>query len=196
MAWLQSFARWLARHAGLVKSLYVGTTPCSYINDNEVIDGLPYEAHLAAAQELLQLSIHAAGDSTRLLAPLPGAAAAAERTASRQKQQRGSKAARKQQGGGNRSAAAAAAPSPAAAAAAVQTTSKQQRRSETGRKQQGGGNHRAAAAAATAATVAEETAEGSSLQQQQALCLRSFSSSLPKAVDIMAVLQVQHLTCV
>jgi hypothetical protein len=162
MARLQSFAQWLARHAGLVKSLYVSATPCSYINDNEVIDGLPYEAHLAAAQELLQLSIHAAGDSTRLSAPLPGAAAAAERTASKQQQQRGSKAVRKQQGDGNRCAAAAA----------------------------------AAAAAATAAIVTEETAEGSILQQQQALCLRSFSSSLPKAVDMLAALQVQHLTCV
>jgi hypothetical protein len=55
------------------------------------------------------------------------------------------------------------------------------------------------AAATAAITVAEETADRSSLQQQQqqqqqGLRLRSFSSSFPKAVDMLAVQQVQHLT--
>jgi hypothetical protein len=56
----------------------------------------------------------------------------------------------------------------------------------------------AATAAATVATTAtDETAVESCLkqqQQQQGLRLRSFSSSLPKAVDMLAALQVQHLT--
>jgi hypothetical protein len=73
MARLQSFAQWLARHAGLVKSLSMERS-WKYGS----IDGLPYKAHEAAAQELLQLSIHAVGappaDSTP---PSPAAAAAA-----------------------------------------------------------------------------------------------------------------------
>jgi hypothetical protein len=146
MAQLQSFATWLAGHAGLVKSLSMKR--CYKPWGNPVIDGLPYEAHLEAAQELLQLSIHAAagaapliGDSMRPSVPVPAAAGAA-----------------------------------VGAAAA------------------------AAAAAATTATVTAKTAAGSSLQQQQqqqqqqGLRLHSFSSSLPKAVDMLAVLQVQHLT--
>jgi hypothetical protein len=74
---LQSFAQWLARHAGLVKSLSM--EPCG--RWWPVTDGLPYEAHVAAAQELLLLSIHAAGAapaagaSTQSSAPLPAAAA-------------------------------------------------------------------------------------------------------------------------
>jgi hypothetical protein len=146
MARLQSFAQWLARHAGLVKSLQVSMKPeWSSIstapgelqwNCKADVDGVPREAHLAAAQELLQLSIHAAGaplaaDSARASAPLPAAAEAA------------------------------------------------------------------ATAAAVAPTVTDETADGRRQQQQQqhqGLCLRSFSSSLPKAVDMLAALQVQHLT--
>jgi hypothetical protein len=58
----------------------------------------------------------------------------------------------------------------------------------------------AAAAAAAAAAVTLETAVGRSQQQQQqqqqqqGLRLRSFSCSLPRAVDMLAALQVQHLT--
>jgi hypothetical protein len=48
-------------------------------------------------------------------------------------------------------------------------------------------------AAAAATALIGETAAGSD-QQQHCLRLRSFSSSLPKAVDMLAVLQVQHLT--
>jgi hypothetical protein len=125
MPCLQSFAQWLARHAGLVKSISM-KPPWSHIKD---IDGLPYKAHLAAAQDLLQLSIQAAGappaESMRWSTPSPAAAAAA------------------------------------------------------------------------ATTVTDGIQEGSSQQQQQqqqGLRLRNFSSSLPKAVDVLAALQVQHLT--
>jgi hypothetical protein len=117
MARLQSFAQWLPRHAGLVKSL--GMQPWWRLSSNEAIEGRPYEAHLAAAQQLLQLSIHAAG------AP----PAAGDNT--RQ-------------------------PTPAAVASAA---------------------------------VAEETAAGC-CQRQRGLRLRSFASSLPKAVDMLAALHV------
>jgi hypothetical protein len=140
MGQLHSFAQWLARHAGLVNSLSMKRGGMF----NAAV-GLPYKAHLAAAQELLQLSIHAAGatqaaeDSTHLSAPCPAAAATA--------------------------------------------------------------------ATAAAAEVSTETAAGGSQQQQhqqhqqhhhqkQGLRLRSFSSSLPKAVGMLAALQVQHLTSV
>jgi hypothetical protein len=102
--------------------------------------GLPYEAHVAAAQELLQLSIQAAGatqaaeDSICLTAPSPATAAATAATA---------------------------------AAAVIGETAF-------------GGNQQ----------------QQQQQQQQQGLRLRSFSSSLPKAVDILAALQVQHLTAV
>jgi hypothetical protein len=51
----------------------------------------------------------------------------------------------------------------------------------------------AAVAAAAATTLIGETAAGSD-QQQHGLRLCSFSSSLPKAVDMLAALQVQYLT--
>jgi hypothetical protein len=136
MAQLQSFAQWLAGHAGLVKSLSM--KPCWKHRGNAVIGGLRFEAHLAAAQELLQLSIHAAG------APLAA---------------------------GNSTRPSL--PSTAAAAAAAAATE--------------------ATTAAAAAAVTEDTAL-ESIQQQQGLRLHSFSSSLPKAVDMLAALQVQHLT--
>jgi hypothetical protein len=96
------------------------------------IDDVPREAHLAAAEELLQQSIQtvaappAAADSARPSAPILAAAAATAATA--------------------------------------------------------------------ATTVTEEHLDVSSLEQQQGLCLRSFSSNLSQVVDMLAELQVQHLT--
>jgi hypothetical protein len=56
---LRSFAQWLARHAGLVSSI-----ECRMDQDFDFfssnICGLPREAHLTAAQGLIQLSIQAA----------------------------------------------------------------------------------------------------------------------------------------
>jgi hypothetical protein len=97
MVRLRSFAQWLAGHAGLVSSLtFQSVLPRFFYPP---VDGLPYDAHMAAAQELLQLSLHAAGatqaagDSTHSAAPEPAAAAAAAVTvktaagASQQQQQ-------------------------------------------------------------------------------------------------------------
>jgi hypothetical protein len=129
MARLQGFAQWLAGHAGLVSSLEVVNEP-GFISDNAAIGGPGFDDHLSAAEELLLLSIHAAG--------APPAAGDSTR--------------------------------PAATSTAA-----------------------AAAVAVAAATGTGETAAGSS-QQQHGLRLRSFSSSLPNPVDMLAALQVQHLT--
>jgi hypothetical protein len=125
MARLRSFAQWLARHARLVNRLKISCwTPL-----------IP-----AAAQELLQLSIHAAGATQAADHRIP-----------------------------------LSAPLPAAAAATTAT---------------------AATAAAAAVKVAAAVGGSQQQQQQQGLRLRSFSTGLPKAADMLAALQVQHLTSV
>jgi hypothetical protein len=97
--------------------------PCWWHWDYKVIDGLPYEAHLKAAQKLLLRSIRASSRRRHVTV--------SDSTSSN-----------------------------------------------------------------SGITATEEFEEESSQQQQHGLRLHSFSSSLPTAVDMLAALQVQHLTCV
>uniref|UniRef100_A0A383VKY4 Uncharacterized protein n=1 Tax=Tetradesmus obliquus TaxID=3088 RepID=A0A383VKY4_TETOB len=73
---LSSFAQWLDRHAALVR----GITFERVSSSASTIHGLPRDAHLQAAQELLLLSFHAAAQQQAAdgasAAPAPAAAAA------------------------------------------------------------------------------------------------------------------------
>jgi hypothetical protein len=70
---LRSFTQWLAKHSGLVSSMNCAAQHRVYPVPS-ILDGLSHEEHLAAAQELLLVSIKAAAKQ-----PLPaeGVSAAA-----------------------------------------------------------------------------------------------------------------------
>jgi hypothetical protein len=53
---LSSFARWLSRHAALVSSITIVTW-----GRDTIVDGLPPQLYLEAAQQLLQPAIAAVG---------------------------------------------------------------------------------------------------------------------------------------
>jgi hypothetical protein len=136
---LCSFAQWLARHAGLVSSIYM--RPLTVYEDEDTIYGLPFEEHLEAAQELLQLSMHAA--------------AAQPETAERQQ-----------------------------APAAVQPSAEPVLDTQ-------------AVAGGSGAVCSLEVIQQQQQQQhcqQRGLRLCSFKSSLPRAVDMLAVLHPDSLT--
>jgi hypothetical protein len=129
---LRSFAQWLTRHAELVRSLTVNVQPDYHI---PVVDGLPHDVHLEAAQELLQLALRDASAQQLAAHDLPAAA----------------------------DPAAATAASTAAAAAAISDLQGVRQQQQHQQQQQ-------------------------QWCHQQGLRLHSFSSDLPKAADMLAVL--------
>jgi hypothetical protein len=171
---LQSFAQWLPRHCGLLNSLSLHGHRSGFWDE----DNAGFINHVNAAQQLLKLSLQDAVRPPTAAAGMPEAAAAPA------------------------AAGAVVAAAPAAAYAAVLSSNE-----ETYNQQQQvlliTDLHAASlqpvnSAAATAVSVPVSNQVASQMQQQQqqqGLHLRSFSSNVPKVVDMVAVLPPDSLSC-